>query len=328
MKILFKGVTIAIVIVIVATVAVFSSNSYFKSIEASDKSSTSDLTTTIVSYLDEVDYETNTRNQNAAANNDMLINGSSTTGGGSGEEAAVPEFATGLEAYIYALNKYTNAKAIIVETTGVAKTAIGDQNIKVLRQRNSSGDIYFTMATYSSFVQIAREAYYDGRIFRQRSTSTVSSSLIPTYDGNWIQSTAFTSALKTYKQKYGVGPDELNYIVTGDTIIDTTFKAEEWKAALAAEENYTFSFNLKPNEAGDKYKYNVKENAGAKNLPSFTRVSVEATINAKGNFVKLVSKDAYSLTVAGVTSDITTEVTDNFKLIGNSSFDVTVPSGL
>lgn len=328
MRILFKGVTIAIIVVVMSVVAVYSSNNYFSSIEASDKSVSSELTSIIVTYLDDVDYEAETRNENANNNSDIMVNGS-TSGNGSGSaNDVVPEFTSGAEAYAYALNKYTNAKSIIVETSGYADTAIGKQSIKAIRQRNASGNLYFTALSYSSFVQVAKEVYYDGRIFRQRSSSVVSSSLSPTYDGTWVQSTSYISAIKTYKQKYGIGPDELNYTVTSDGVVSDTFSATDWATALTAGSTCTFTLKLDPSIAGEKYRYNVKENANAKSLPSFTKVEIDVTINAAGNFVKLVSRDAYVLTVSGVTSDISSVVTDTFKKIDNGTFEVTVPSGL
>ena len=328
MRKLLKGLGVVAVMVIMSVAAVYSSNSYFTNIEASDTAISSDLTSTILSYLDDVDYDSQVRNENAQNNSDVLISGSTGSNGSSSNDAVVPEFESGLAAYTYALNKYTNAKSIIVETTGVADTAIGAQEVKAIRQRNAVGHLYFTAISYSSFVQVAREVYYNGRIFMQRSSSTVSSSLAPTYDGNWTQSTSYISAIKTYKQKYGVGPDELNYIVSSETVLSDTFDASAWATALAAGTNYTFTMKLNPNGAGEKYKYNVKENAGAKELPSFTKVQIEVTINSKGNFVQLVSEDAYSLTVKGVSSDISTRVTDVFKRIDNGTFDVNVPSGL
>jgi len=328
MRKFLKGLGVVSVMIIMAVAAVYSSNSYFANIEASDTAISSDLTSTILSYLDDVDYEDQVREENNQSNSGILINGSTGGDGSSSDDLVVPEFNSGLEAYKYALNKYMNAKSIIVETAGSADTAIGKQYIKAVRQRNSSGHIYFTAISYSSFVQVAKEVYYNGKIFMQRNSSIVSSSLMPTYDGNWTQSTSYISAIKAYKQKYGIGPDELNYIVSKDTILSDTFDANGWAVSLQSSTNYTFTIKLEPNKAGEKYKYNVKENAGAKDFPSFMKMELEVTINSQGNFVQLVNRDSYSLTVKGVNSDVSTEVTDKFKKIDNGNFDVIVPNGL
>lgn len=329
MKVFLKGFMVAIVLVVVSTVAVFASDSYFTKINASDKQASSELTSIITDYFDGVDYERKTQDENKKNNDNLLINSEESGGSDdSGEETPRPDFNSGLDAYLYALNRYITAKTIVVETSGYADTAIGKQYIKCIRQRNSAGHLYYTALAYSDFIQVAREAYYDGRIFRQRTSDKVSAAMVPSFDGNWIQSSSFISAMRNYKQKYGVGPDELNYIVSAESIKSETFDKNICKQSLDNGGTYTFSLQLHPNIAGEKYKYSVKENAGAKNLPNFEMVEVEVTINAKGDFVKIVSKDKYSLTVAGVTSDVKSFVTDTFIRIDNKSFDVNVPSGL
>lgn len=329
MRVFLKGFGVAAVLVVVSTVAVFASNSYFTKINASDKQASSELTSIITEYFDSMDYDQRTREENNKNNSDILLNSGETSGDdNTGGETARPDFVSGLEAYLYALNRYMTAKSVVVETSGYADTAIGKQYIKVIRQRNSAGHLYYTALAYSDFIQVAREAYYDGRIFRQRTSDKVSAAMVPSFDGNWIQSTSFVSAMKNYKQKYGVGPDELNYIVSAESIKSETFDKNICKQSLDNGGTYTFTLQLHPNIAGEKYKYSVKENAGAKNLPNFEMVEIEVTINAKGDFVKVVSKDKYSLTVAGVTSDVRSVVTDTFVRIDNKSFDVNVPSGL
>ncbi len=305
MPILYKGITTFLIAVIVATVAVFTSSSYYSTIAEEDLKYSETVKSSITNFYENTKSNNQIREENDVNN---IQQGSSSEGGSENiENIIVPDFTSGVEAYTFAENLLAKAKGIHIETKGKAATDVGIiQDVRNVKKRDVEGNVFYEAVAYSSLVKTAIRVNYNGYLLASSKTSSVSPGLIASYSG-WDYNMSLTS----FKKTYGLAPDELNYIVNAQTVVKESnfvYNQESKECSFALELN---------SDSAAKYKYMIQANAGSSGFPSFGKIILEVKIK-DGKFQSIRYLESYQIQVSIYNSKINTDITDTFRVVGGN----------
>lgn len=270
-------------------------------------------------WYDEYEQDVSTTESNQQANEKGYINYSpdveTDTSSNPLDDLEVPVFTSGLDAYVFAEQVLALANGLHIEVSGKIDTNFGiSQTVKNIRKQGNDGSMYAYNATYGSFFKMGFEAFYNGRQFKTRTTSSVTSGLNSQFANNW----SFTS-LVSYANKYGSLPNQLNYIVNQNTVLSEEGFVHENGV-------YKFVLNLNPNTSTERYKYTIKENSGASDFPKFESVKLEVVITDNARFQSIRYRENYNISTMGITANTTTNMLESFLVI-NDTVTIETPSG-
>ena len=263
---------------------------------------------------DQIIEQNKLNTQDDLVSNDVVIPSTPESSTNPLDTLVVPTFTSGVEAYLFAENVLSIADGLQISISGTATASVATQKIKSIRKRDSNGNLYLLATTYSSFKKTGLEAYYNGRQFKTRTTTMVGSDLNAKFsDAAW----KYTS-LTAYASDFGVMPDELNYIVNSNTVLEeSNFKFENGL--------YTFTLKLNPETSTQKYKYNVRANAGSDGFPTFKSVTLEVTIDQNARFKSIHYIESYTINV-GIIATANTDYTETYDVI-HGPVTIDTPSG-
>ena len=271
-------------------------------------------------WYNEYEQDVTTTESNQQANEKVYINPSPKDEGNIEEpdplaSLEIPVFTSGIEAYMFAENIVNLADGLWIEVGGRVDTNFGvSQTVKNVRKEGNDGELYAYNATYGTFYKMGFEAYYNGRQFKTRETSNVGNDLKSNFSNNW----SFTS-INAYIAQFGSLPNELNYIVNENTV-------QEESKFVHENGLYTFTLKLDPKTSNKKYKYAVKANGDAKDLPNFSSVTLEVVMDVNARFQSIRYREKYTLTTMGITAETSTNLLEMFKVI-HGEVVMETPSG-
>lgn len=201
--------------------------------------------------------------------------------------------------------KYRNQEYCWCVASGNANTIV-TQTIRNAQIKN--GDEYFEeQLSYSSLVDVAKRTLQHGK-----------DGNLDLYEGGcngpeeavYPQDPSKSFNKEEYKEYLGKTLDEMFiYIISDKTVLDSSRSSKG--------DEHVFKFSLNPNLSTFYYKTQMKNISGLSNLPPFSEVKLEFTVDTNLNLKHLLVDETYTATKEGIPVPATTHnIIDNYYHAG------------
>lgn len=232
--------------------------------------------------------------------------------GGASKTLPVPEgdpSGQTAEDNIYICIGVMNSASYRSETTGSTAASVGfiDYNQQIYGQRVVTEDSVFneTIST-SALVKVGEQKYFkDGTILMRKADSVSGTT------AQWSKD-IYAISDEDYSRAYGQLPRNLtNYVVSDETVCNPTMEQN-------ADGNYVISFDLEPEGASAYYKRQIYTYSGASEMPVFTVVHMEWTLDAQWRLLEMKTVETYEVSMTGLgTMSCTSNIAEVFSDFGN-----------
>lgn len=210
---------------------------------------------------------------------------------------------------IYICIGVMNSAVYRSETTGQTATSVGfiDYNQQIYGERIVTKDSVFnqTVST-SALVKVGEQKYFkDGAILIRKADSVSGKT------ADWSDN-IYAVSQEDFARAYGQLPRNLtNYVVSEDTVIDPLMTAN-------ADGTYTLTFDLEPEGASAYYKRQIYTYSGASEMPVFTEVHMEWTLDENWRLLRMDTVETYEVTMKGLgTMSCTSKIAEVFSDFDN-----------
>lgn len=202
-----------------------------------------------------------------------------------------------------------NGESYRSETKGSTSASVGfiDYTQQICGERIVTEDSVFnqTVST-SALVKVGEQKYFkDGAILMRKADSVNGSTAV------WSDE-IFAVSQEDYSRAYGQLPRNVtNYVVSEDTVCDPELRQN-------GDGSYTISFALEPDGASAYYKRQIYTYSGASQMPVFTEVRMEWTMDSTWRLISIKTVETYEVTMTGLGSmSCTSNITETFSDYGS-----------
>lgn len=217
---------------------------------------------------------------------------------------------TGLKALeIYDKYQMTSTGKVFTDVGIVQKTVLSEIEAYLYSksERFIIQEIYEVPATINIGMTQAKKNYTYGATGYEQTTGSVSLS------GNNTLSSYFGS--NSYTQTKPSVFKAIDYKINNSTILSTKDLVVYYNNDGTVN-HYSVDFELNPKTGVSEYAKNVKANAGADELPVFTKVSMRMEIDRDGNISVLSINESYNIKMMGFSADCTSKFIYTFSSFG------------
>lgn len=226
-------------------------------------------------------------------------------------KGATPANLSSVENFVLA-EYYLNQKDYVFKQTKGKITSAGVTQGMDAYKAYKDGYYVSEKVSASKFVKVA------DRLLYKKGDPTIKyykgSNITSDYKATWSNTPKHIYNLEQYKEKYGSKPEAMiNYVVGTNTIVAkgcTTPKK-------LANGNYECTIQVDTYYSVMNYMYEIRSTSGSENFPKFEEVHITFEITPDWDFVKIVYKEKYyvSIAVLGYTL-CTANLTDTFDYSG------------